>query len=414
MTTHPQDLSLRAQAAGIASGELDPSDLLDATLERIAGDPTNSTPVVFPDESRRMLEEAPPGPLHGVAVTVKDMFSLPWRGMRNGTDIELAPASPSGMFRRLRDAGAVVVGVANQHELGMGATGALSVYGPCRNPRSLEHCAGGSSSGSAAGVGAHVVAGSVGSDSGGSTRIPAAFCGVLGLKLTYRSVPTDGYLGRSTSFSAPGTFARDVDDLRLLTEAVLARRLARDESPLRVGLVVDPFWLDLDPSIEQCCRRALGLFEQRELTLDGAPLAGIATTILMMGEMAAGLSPAAITGVHSFTRALAAIPHLLPGSALGKANRVRALVRRATAAAFADVDLLAWPTSATPVPTIAAAIGGDAGALRQAGFANLTGVPGISVPVGLDDQGLPVGLQLLAPWQEEGRLLDAAALVASG
>jgi aspartyl-tRNA(Asn)/glutamyl-tRNA(Gln) amidotransferase subunit A len=121
-----------------------------------------------------------------------------------------------------------------------------------------------------------------------------------------------------------------------------------------------------------------------------------------------------LDGLHPFTRALAALPHLLPGSSVGKANRVRALVRRSTAAAFADVDLLAWPTSATPVPTIDAAIGGDAGALRQAGFGNLTGLPGISVPVGVDDAGLPVGLQLFAPWRDEGRLLDAARSVANG
>lgn len=411
--TDLQDLSLREQAAAIASGDLDPADLLDATLDRIADDKTNSTPVTFPDESRRMLAGAPAGPLHGVPLTIKDMFTLPWRGMRNGTTVELLPPSPSGMFRRLRDAGAVIAGVANQHELGMGATGALSAYGPCLNPHSLDHCAGGSSSGSAAAVGAHVVAGSIGSDSGGSTRIPASFCGVLGLKLTYRSVPTDGYLGRSTSFSAPGTFARDAGDLRLLTEAVLNRRLPSDQRELRVGLVTDPFWLDLDATIDARCRAALDAsgLDQREITLEGAPIAGIATTTLMMGEMGAGLSPAILDGLHPFTRALAALPHLLPGSAVGKANRVRALVRRAVAAAFEEVDLLAWPTSATPVPTIEAAIGGDAGALRQAGLANLTGLPGISVPVGVDDGGLPVGLQLLAPWGEEGRLIDAAALL---
>jgi aspartyl-tRNA(Asn)/glutamyl-tRNA(Gln) amidotransferase subunit A len=96
---------------------------------------------------------------------------------------------------------------------------------------------------------------------------------------------------------------------------------------------------------------------------------------------------------------------------VGRANRVRALVRRSTAAAFADSDLLAWPTSATPVPRLDQAIGGDAGALRQSGFANLTGVPGISVPVGRDANGLPVGLQLLAPWGGEGMLIDAAARV---
>ena len=385
---------------------------LDESLERIAHDETNAVPITFPDESRRMLAKAPPGPLHGVPVTIKDMYCLPWRGMHNGTYRELMPAQASGMFRRLQAAGAVIAGVANQHELGMGATGAFSAYGPCRNPENLDYCPGGSSSGSAASVAAGLVDMSIGSDSGGSTRIPASYCGVLGLKLTYRAVATDGYLGRSTTFSAPGTFARTASDLRVLTEAVLFRSLPRnDASRLRVGLVTDPFWRELDPTIETLCRSALERFDTREITVEGAPLAGIAATTLMMSEMGAGLAPAALEGLHPFTRALAALPHVLPASAVGRATRVRAMVRRATAAAFAGVDLLAWPTSATPVPRLEQAIGGDAGALRQSGFANLTGVPGISVPVGVDDHGLPVGLQLLAPWGDEARLVDSADLL---
>jgi Asp-tRNA(Asn)/Glu-tRNA(Gln) amidotransferase A subunit family amidase len=383
---------------------------VEESLERIARDETNAVPVVFPDEARQMLTDAPDGPLHGVPITIKDMYALPWRGMFNGTRHELLPPQASGMFRRLRDAGAVIVGVANQHELGMGATGAFSAYGACRNPVSLEHCAGGSSSGSAASVAAGLVDMSIGSDSGGSTRIPASFCGVLGLKLTYRSVPTDGYLGRGTTFSAPGTFARTPADLRVLTAAVLDRALpAGAGGALRVGVVSDPFWRDLEPTIEARCRAALAAFaDVREIAIDGAGIAGTASTALMMSEMGAGLPSEVLAGLHPFTRALAALPHLLPASAIGRANRVRALVRRAAAAAFADVDVLAWPTSATPVPRLDQAIGGDTGALRQAGFANLTGVPGISVPVGVDDGGLPVGLQVLAPWGEEARLCDIA------
>jgi Asp-tRNA(Asn)/Glu-tRNA(Gln) amidotransferase A subunit family amidase len=389
---------------------------VDESLARIAADVTNSVPVVFPDESRRMLADAPDGPLHGVPVTVKDMYALPWRGMFNGTRHELLPPQSSGMFRRLQAAGAVVVGIANQHELGMGATGAFSAYGECRNPVNVEYCPGGSSSGSAASVAAGLVDMSIGSDSGGSTRIPASFCGVLGLKLTYGSVPTDGYLGRSTTFSAPGTFARTEADLRVLTEAVLSRPLPRrDGNALRIGLLVDPIWRDLHPTIEARCRAALDGFATTDVSMPYAALAGTAATTLMVSEMAAGLPPHVLDGLHPFTRALAAVPHLLPAAVVGRANRVRAAVRRSTAELFEAVDFLAWPTSATPVPKLADAIGGDGGALRQAGFANLTGVPGISVPVGFDDHGLPVGLQLRAPWGEEARLLDAAATIeASG
>jgi hypothetical protein len=101
--------------------------------------------VVFAEEARAMLAAAPDGPLRGVPVTLKDMFSTPWRGAHSGTSRELLPAGASGVFARLRDAGAVVVGVAQQHELGMGTTGRASVWGPVRNPRDPARCAGGSS-----------------------------------------------------------------------------------------------------------------------------------------------------------------------------------------------------------------------------------------------------------------------------
>ena len=171
--SHPQDLGLREQAQAIADGSLDAGELLDATLERIAerdGELT-STPVVFADEARAMLAAAPQGPLRGVPVTLKDMFSTPWRGAHGGTSRELLPPGASGVFARLRDAGAVVVGVAQQHELGMGTTGRASVWGPARNPHDPARCAGGSSGGSASAVAARLVAGSIGSATPSSTRV---------------------------------------------------------------------------------------------------------------------------------------------------------------------------------------------------------------------------------------------------
>ena len=162
------------------------------------------------------------------------------------------------MFRLLRDAGAVLVGVANQHESGMGTTGTISAYGRHANPWNPTHCPGGSSGGSAAAVAARLVAGSIGSDSGGSTRLPAAYCGVVGLKITYGSVPYDGYFGLGTTFSAPGALCRDAADTRLLTEAMLGRPLGpSDDDRLRVGVVDEPFWSDSDPAVAAACRQAI-------------------------------------------------------------------------------------------------------------------------------------------------------------
>jgi Asp-tRNA(Asn)/Glu-tRNA(Gln) amidotransferase A subunit family amidase len=419
--SHPQDLSLRDQAAAVANGSLDAGELLDATLTRIAerDGALNSTPVTFPKDSHQMLADAPLGPLHGVPLTIKDMFALPWRGARNGTTMELFPPTASAPFRRLRDAGAVIAGVANMHELGMGSTGVVSAYGPMHNPWNLAMCAGGSSGGSAAAVAGGLIAGSLGSDSGGSTRLPAAYCGVLGLKVTYRALPYDGYFGMGTTFSAPGAFARDAADTRLLVEALLARPLPQaDATGLRVGVVTAPFWSDCDPAVAAACSEAVDAagWNVTEVAIDHLELAGPASMARLMAE-AGSPTAALLDQVSAGTRALMLAAMLIPARVVPKADRVRAALIRALEETFSSIDLLAWPATAAPAPAIddpwvelpSGRMPADISNIRQASLANLCGVPGISVPVGLHPSGLPIGLQLLAPWSNEGRLLDAAS-----
>jgi Asp-tRNA(Asn)/Glu-tRNA(Gln) amidotransferase A subunit family amidase len=416
---HPQDLGLRAQAAAIRSGEIKASELLDVTLSRLAERDIalNSTPVVFADEAREMLAVAPAGPLHGVPVTIKDMYSLPWRGAHNGTSFELIPPAESGGFRRLRDAGAVIVGVANQHEAGMGTTGTVSAYGVHRNPWNLDHCPGGSSGGSASAVAARLVAGSLGSDSGGSTRLPAAYCGVVGLKVTYRALPYDSYFGLGTTFSAPGAFGRDAGDARLVAEALLARPLIADPArQLRVGIVRDPYWSDCQPEVAALAEQALAAtgWTVREITIDHLELAGAALMVRLGAE--AG-TPAAdvLAALSPMTRAIMLANLLRPAPAVSRADRARAAIRRAVARTLDDVDVIAWPTVSAPAPPIASTfvevpsgtVPADIVNMRQAVVGNLTGQPGISIPVGFVG-GLPVGLQILGPWGQEELLFAAA------
>jgi Asp-tRNA(Asn)/Glu-tRNA(Gln) amidotransferase A subunit family amidase len=420
MTTHPQDLPLREQARLIADGSLDPAELLEETLTRIEqrNGAFNAIVDTFADESRRMLAAAPAGPLHGVPLTMKDMFALPWRGYRNGTRHELATAAASGPFRRLRDAGAVIVGVDNMHELGLGTTGRASAYGPARNPYAPEHCAGGSSSGSAAGVAARLVAGAVGSDSGGSTRLPAGWCGIVGLKMTYGALPYDGYTGSNSTMSAPGAFGRDTGDARLLSEALLARPLTPADRSLSVGLVRQPYWHDIDPAVDEVCNRAIAEsgFGASDAVLPFAELASAAGAVRAGAELGLLAAPAILPELDPITRGLAHYGMLQPARRLVRADRARARIRIEVARAFERYDLLAWPTNPAPAPPLDAPVlelpSGPALAdgpnIRQAIIANLAGVPGISVPVGLSASGLPIGLQLLAPWGEEARLLDAA------
>ena len=426
MSPHPQDLSLREQARLIASGELDPAALLEQTLARIEerNEPLRAVVATFPEESERMLREAPRGPLYGVPVAIKDMFSLPWRAPRDGSHHEQLAAAPSGAFRRLRDAGAVVVGVTNMHMWGAGSTGHISAYGPAANPWQVERCAGGSSGGSAAAVAARIVAGAVGTDGGGSIRLPAAYCGVTGLKGTYGSIPRDGFTHGFSSMSEAGPMCRDAGDARLLGQVIFDRELepvAADA--LRVAVVRSPFCDDLDPQVERLCQDALETsgWNLSEHELRGSEHAQAAGLLRLTLEALPNLRREELADSDPLVRALVKYELLMPSRLLVRADRVRSLLRRSLADAFERVELVAWPTVAAPAPPIAGPVvelpsgrvPADPVNLRQTGIGNLAGIPGISVPVGFNEDGLPVALQLQTAWGDDALLLAAAEHIES-
>src|SRR5215207_8278551 len=231
------DRSLRDQAGAIAGGEADPGELLDAALARIEErNPTvNAIVEVFPEESRRMLAEAPRGPLYGVPVAIKDEWPLQWRAQRLGAAEYVGPApepGESGPYRALRDAGAVIVGVANMHEYGSGSTGHISAFGPARNPWDTDRAPGGSSSGPAAAVAARLVAGAVGADGVGSIRYPAAYCGLTGLKPTFgRSTMAGHHMAELSTTIVSGALCADAADCRLLDSALFGEELRAGQLP---------------------------------------------------------------------------------------------------------------------------------------------------------------------------------------
>jgi Asp-tRNA(Asn)/Glu-tRNA(Gln) amidotransferase A subunit family amidase len=418
--SHPQDLSLREQAAGISAGDLDAAELLRATLERVdeRNGPLNAVVATFPEDSERMLAEAPQGPLHGVPVAVKDQFQIPFRGPRDGTEQEVLPPGESGIFRRLRDAGAVVVAVTNMHYLGGGSTGVQSAYGPVGNPWNPAHVGGGSSGGSASSVGARLVAGSVGADGGGSIRLPAGYCGVTGIKPTFGAVPTDGNVHGYLDLDALGPFGRDSGDARMMLEALMATELPPgDAAALTVG-IPRFFWDDLDSEVEQACNSALDAagWERRDVDIDMQEHVRIATALNLVLPGVPEFPDAMLENADPVSRAYGKFARLLPAAALVRVQRVRSQLRRSLARVFGDVDMLALPTVPAPAPlienpTVTLPSGdhpADRANVRQTGLGNLTGIPGISVPAGLHSSGLPIGLQLNAPWGAEARLLDAA------
>jgi Asp-tRNA(Asn)/Glu-tRNA(Gln) amidotransferase A subunit family amidase len=426
------DLPLREQAAAIAAGDADPSELLDDTLERIeARNPElNAIVEVFPERSREMLAAAPRGPLHGVPVVIKDEWPLPWRAERLGAAEMLShPSEPgeSGPYRRLRDAGAVIVGVANMHEYGAGSTGHISVYGPARNPWDTSRCPGGSSSGPGSAVGGRLVAGAVGADGIGSIRYPSAYCGITGLKPTFRRSAMGGHAIPQTTTIVSGPMCPDAADCRLLGAALFGEELsAGDAGALRIGTVAAPVWDDCREEVREACERAIEALraetegETAEVEIEGMEHVLIASILVGTTEELADIGPRRVSSlsdeVSAVARALLKYRLLLSGAAISRAHRVRSLVRRSLARAFERVDVIAWPTVPAPAPpldnpTVELPSGphpADWANARSGGIANLTGVPAISVPVGLSSEGLPIGLQLLAAWGREELLLDAA------
>jgi Asp-tRNA(Asn)/Glu-tRNA(Gln) amidotransferase A subunit family amidase len=425
------DLTLRGQAAAIAAGDADPAELLEEALERIGrrNPAINAVVETFPERSRQMLDEAPRGPLRGVPVVIKDEWPLPWRAQRFGAAQMFAATAPgeSGPYRALRDAGATIVGVANMHELGASSTGNTSVYGPAHNPWDTERCPGGSSSGPAAAVAARLVAGAIGADGIGSIRFPAAYCGLTGLKPTFGRAAMDGHhmAGVSTTIVS-GPLCADAADCRLLGSILFGQSLAAGEARrLRIGVVRDNVSDDVAPAVREACEEAIEALrvesggEVREIDLADIEPAALATVLIANTEGLSGLSPGRLADLDPelspIARGFVKYRMLLPAAASVKAHSVRALMRRRVAAAFEQVDVIAWPTVPAVAPPLQAplvelpsgTLSADQANVRGAGLANLTGIPAVSVPVGLSE-GLPIALQLQAAWGADELLLDAA------
>jgi Asp-tRNA(Asn)/Glu-tRNA(Gln) amidotransferase A subunit family amidase len=425
------DLSLAGQAAAIAIGEADAGELLEATLARIdeRNPALNAIVETFPERSREMLAAAPRGPLYGVPIVIKDEWPLPWRAQRFGAAEMLAPsaAGESGPYRALRDAGAVIVGVGNMHELGSGSTGNVSFYGPAHNPWNLERCPGGSSSGPAAAVAARLVAGAVGADGVGSIRYPAAYCGLTGLKPTFgRAVMEGHHMAAYSTMIVSGPLCADAADCRLLGSVLYGEELAAGElRGLRIGVVRDAVSEDVEAPVRASCAKAIGLLceatggEMVEIELPHLDASALAGVLIANTEGMNGLTPERLNHLDPelspIGRGLLKYRMLLPAAATVKAQQVRALMRQRLAVLFERVDVIAWPTVPAVAPPLqvplvelpSGTLTADQANVRGGALANLTGIPAISVPVGFSD-GLPIGLQLQAAWGRDELLLDAA------
>ncbi|MEE8602360.1 amidase [Euzebya tangerina] len=376
----------------------------------------------------RWGDGAPVGPLDGVLVGIKDFFAV--RGYRTfgGTRaLSVHGEAEATLVTRLRAAGAIIAGKTHTTELGLSPTGTNTAQPTPRNPHDLTRLPGGSSSGTGAAVAAGLVTAGVGSDGGGSIRIPAATCGVFGHKPSWDLVPTDGSMHVGWfSLDHVGPLARSTADLVTMVEVLADTRLPVSDAPLRWG--VDwSWWGTPDPAVDGPCRAVAAELRPTEVALDRVDLAPVAGYVTAISELVAGmwevldeqpdaLSPDVVT-------AMAQAPNIT-GADYVRAQQVRAALADSFAAVFADVDVLVVPTVAVPAPArptdqelSAGVLDSDLIAAMTAYTfpANLCGLPAASVPVGVTQgsgswpRGLPVGLQVIGPRGGDAMVLSACA-----
>lgn len=401
--------------------------------------------------SQQRLEDGKPlSILDGVPVAVKDEVDMVPYTTSVGTQIygqDNSAAQDATVVARLRAAGALLIGKANMHEMGIGVTGGNPHFGVCRNPYDVLHHTGGSSSGSASAVAAGLCPLSVGADGGGSVRIPAALCGVAGLKATWSRVSEFGAAPLCWSVAHIGPLGATVDDVALgyslmagaddndsMTQEQpnvhLKDYLNKDLSGLRVG-VFTPWFNHADKEVVEHCTKALKILEKHgatrhEVTLDNLDVQRVAHMVTISSEMLTAVEEERKKDPTRFaldTRLNLAIAASFNSTDYVKAQKVRGLAIKTFMSAFEDVDVIITPSSAIPAPEINAKAlpEGESNLsvlneiMRYANTANFTGLPALTVNAGYTEKGLPVGVQLMGrPWEESlllrmGRVIDQAS-----
>jgi len=393
------------------------------------------------DEARAAEEEIGrgrwKGALHGIPIALKDLVDT--KGVRTTAASNLfkdrVPAEDAEVVTRLRAAGAVLLGKLNMHELAFGGSTVVSAFGAVRNPWALERSVGGSSAGSAAAVAAGLCYGAIGSDTGGSIRQPAAFCGIVGLKPTYGRVSTRGALPLSWSLDHLGPMTRRVRDAALmlqpLADAVDDRGCAGPPLPdfakaleprsgLRLGIPRAPFYEGLHPDVERATSAALGVLASLGArALDVAVDTAVDSAIVVLRAEAYAFHEATVASSAELyqpetlkrIRGGAEVTAAAYIAAKRKLEAARGEFRRV----FEAVDLLVIPTTPVPPPSIDELLA-DMPNLRAREFVllrntrpwNGLGLPAISVPCGFTQDGLPIGLQLIGAAGDETRVLALA------
>lgn len=441
------DLTLVEAASLVARREISPVELVDACLERIAAtnDLLRAYITVYEDEAREVAKAAETmaraghrlGPLHGVPIALKDNIAL--QGLRTtaGSKIlaDWVPDEDATVAARLKGAGAIVIGKTNLHEFAWGGTTANPHYGFCRNPWNPDRFPAGSSGGSGAAVAARTCFGALGTDTGGSIRLPSAVNGVVGIRPTIGRVSNYGVIPLAWSMDTVGPMTRTVSDCALMLN-VIAGHDPRDEGSapvpvadatagldrgvdgIQIGVVAGYTFHHLQPAVRTAVEQALVILEGL-----GARIVEVVVEHIH-GNIAAQLTVESCepSTYHQRwlreraedygedVRLLLELGELHLATHYLQAQRYRSLLRRELLDTFSRVDCVVFPTlpfTATPVGATTVVIEDGveedmlAAIMQFTGVPSLAGLPALSVPCGFDDDGLPIGMQLVGrPFDE--------------
>lgn len=452
-TSHLDNLSLTEAARLIRRKEISPVDLVDTALSRISDlNPALHAFISVYEEAREVAKAAEImmvaghdlGPLHGIPIALKDNVALKGLKTTAGSKIlaDWLPDTDATVASRLRAAGGIMLGKLNMHEFAWGGTSDNPHYGAVKNPWNPERFPAGSSGGSGAAVAARLCWGAIGTDTGGSIRLPSAINGIVGIRPTYGRVSNHGIIPLAWSMDTAGPMTRTVEDCALMFSAIAGHdpkdpttanvpvqdylsRLGLGVKGLRIGVVPDYFFHHLQPPVYDAVKAALKTFESLGAAINEISIENI------HGNISAQLT---IESCEPSTyhqrwlrerpndygddvRTLLEVGEMLLATHYLQAQRYRSLLRQEFMEAFRQVDLFVCPTlpfTATRIGEMKVVIEDGkeedmlSAIMQFTGVPSLTGLPSLAVPCGFDADGLPIGMQLI------GRPFDEALLFRAG
>ncbi len=430
------DLSLTEVSRLVHQGSVSPVELTQACLDRIeAHNPALNAFVTITAEQaldaarareRELAQGQYRGPLHGIPIGLKD--NIDTAGIRTSAAAralaERVPDTDAVVVQRLKAGGAVILGKLNMDECALGVSTTTGIFGATHNPWQMDYSPGGSSGGPAAAVAARLCYGAVGTDTGGSIRQPAAWCGVVGLKPTYGRVSTRGVIPLSSSLDHVGPIARSAGDAAILLQVMAAIALPQVDLAsgdsvhgFHLGIPAGRYFEALDPAVERVVTAAVDRLAELTAGVTTVDLPPTPTLSVMVAEAARYFGPIVEKSPGGFSPAVRSMLKMggrVSDTVYFRDREVLRRLREEIDTVFEDADVLVTPTTPDLPMTLDEAreppkTHGPPPSARNTMPFNLYGLPAISVPCGFSPAGLPIGLQIIGPAGAEARVLALAA-----